>query len=207
MELLNKLALGTVSGGLGAALLVILASCQSHPTPTPRTDGAHVRLPDDSTRAIVWGNQKESVKSLKTWLLKRRITVIDETKVTQIAEEKGFQTALSTISPADVLKSAKIIGSNQVVFVEADVLSSKSSYDASLDIRALDVDSGEIAWYGKARSPQNFTNLAEGIHQLTCHALATAWGLRQPGMTTASSVCLPGENAMISLNQLQLGSY
>lgn len=199
---MNKLGTGYASFGLRLALLVILASCQSHPTPIiTETDGAYVRLPKDSTRAVVWGNHTDAVKSLKTWLLKRRITVVDETKLTQIAVEMGVHNALSS---ADVLKAAKTTGSNQVVFVDADVASSRSfdifgqsRYNVSIYIRALDVDSGEIAWNGKARSPQSFTNLAEGINQLTCHALATAWGLRQPGMTSASSICLPGENAMI----------
>jgi hypothetical protein len=36
------------------------------------------------------------------------------------------------------------------------------------------------------------------MDQLTCHALATAWGLRQPGIATAPSICLPGENAMVT---------
>jgi hypothetical protein len=183
-------------------LLVLLASCQSPPTPlNTETDGSYVRLPDDSTKAIVWGSNSDAVKSLKTWLLKRRVSVIDEAKVSQIAAESGIHHALSS---ADVLKSAKSAGARQVVFVDADVSSSHSfdlfgppRYNASLDIRALDVDSGEIAWNGKARSTHAFRNLAEGIHQLTCHALATAWGLRQPGTTTASSVCLSGENVMV----------
>src|SRR5688500_12609614 len=52
-------------------------------------------------------------------------------------------------------------------------------------------------WNGRARSKQAFTNLAEGIDQLTCQALATAWGLRQPGLSTAPSICAPGENVMV----------
>ncbi|HET9789593.1 MAG TPA: hypothetical protein VFP47_20835, partial [Pyrinomonadaceae bacterium] len=148
-----------------------MASCQSPPTPlVTETDGSYVRLPDDSTKAIVWGSNSEAVKSLKTWLLKRRVTVVDEAKVSQIAVESGVHHALTS---ADVLKSAKTAGARQVVFVDADVSASQSfdlfgqpfgqpRYNASLDIRALDVDSGEIAWNGKARSTQTFRNLAEG---------------------------------------------
>ncbi|HKY71003.1 MAG TPA: hypothetical protein VJL88_03720, partial [Nitrospira sp.] len=63
---------------------------------------------------------------------------------------------------------------------------------------ALDADSGEIQWSGKAFSMNKFTNLKEGIHQLTCHALATAWGLRPPGSTAASNICPVGQNVMVS---------
>jgi hypothetical protein len=162
-----------------------------------------VRIPDSSTKAIVWGRDSEAVKSLKTWLLKRRIALIDEARIRQIATEMGLHNALSD---ADVLKAAKKAGAKQVIFVDADVFTSHSSIDifgksghnALLYIRALDVDSGEIDWNGKARSSQPFTNLTEGMDQLTCHALATAWGLRQPGIATTPSICLPGENAMVA---------
>jgi hypothetical protein len=186
-----------------AALLIILASCQGHPTPAiTQTDGSAVRIPDSSTKAVVWGDHPEAVKSLKTWLLKRRLTLIDEAKVHQIATEVGLHHALSN---ADVLKSAKLVGAKQVIFVDADVSKSlaydffgQPRYHGSLYIRALDVDSGEINWNGKARSTESFTSLTQGIDQLTCNALATAWGLRQPGMATAPSVCLLGENGMVA---------
>ena len=140
---------------------------------------------------------------LKTWLLKRRLTLVDKAKLNQIATEMGSRHALSNV---DVLKSAKLAEAKQrVIFVDTDVSKSLSydifgqpRYNASLYIRAIDVDSGEIDWNGKARSIQTFSNLTEGIDQLTFQALATAWGLRQPGMTTAPSICLPGENVMVA---------
>lgn len=191
---------------VSAVLLVSLASCQSHNTPlTAATDGSYLRLPDNSTKALVWGTEPESVKSLKTWLLKQRIPLIDDVKLNQLAHEKGLH---QPVSNPDVLKLAKTLGANQVVFVDADVYQSRrdemlsflgvsTMYKASLFVRALNAETGEIDWSGKAQSTEDFTNLSEGIHQLTCHALATAWGLRSPGTATASSVCLPGQSVMV----------
>jgi len=186
-----------------AALLILLASCQTSPAPLiTETDGSAARIPDSSTKAVVWGDEPEAIKSLKTWLLKRRLTLIDEAKVRQIATEVGLNHALSN---ADVLKSAKLAGAKQVIFVDAAVSRSRtheffgqSLYEGSIYIRALDVDSGEINWNGKARSAQSYTSFPQGIDQLTCHALATAWGLRQPGVATAPSICLPGGNGMVA---------
>ena len=199
----DQLRLTPPCPGLFAAwlLLTAITACQSPPTPVlTETDGSYVRIPDSSTKAIVWGHQVEAVKSLKTWLLKRRITLIDEARILQIANEKRLQ---SVLSDADVLNAAKKAGAKQVIFVDADVSTSRNTivkpvHRAFIYIRALDVDSGEIDWNGKARSPNPFTDLTEGIDQLTCHALATAWGLRQPGLATAPSICLPGENAMVA---------
>ena len=208
--LLYKLGSGSASAGLAAAaLLVIVASCQSYKTSlTPlvtETDGSYVRLPDKSTKAVVWGSNPEAVKSLKTWLLKQRITLVDDVKMNQIANEIGLHLPVSN---PDVLKLAKTVGVKQVIFVDADVsalqtgeiasfFGQKPMYNASLFLRALNVETGEIDWNGKASSTQPFTNLTEGIYQLTCHALATAWGLRHPGTATAPSICVPGQNIMV----------
>ena len=190
----------------GAVLLVMLSSCHSHNSPlTAATDGSYLRLSDSSTKALVWGTEPESVKSLKTWLLKQRIPLIDDVKLNQLAHEKGLH---QPVSNPDVLKLAKTLGANQVVFVDADVYQSRrdemlsflgqsTMYKASLFVRALNAETGEIDWSGKAQSTEDFTNLSEGIHQLTCQALATAWGLRSPGTATASSVCLPGQSVMV----------
>ena len=205
--MLYKLRSVSASAGLaGAALLVILASCQIPNKPlVTETDGSYVRLPDKSIKAVVWGNNPDAVKSLKAWLLKQRITLVDDVKINQIANDTHMSQSMSS---ADVLKLAKIAGIKQVIFVDTNVSASEATpigsffgqpsvYNASLFIRALNVESGEIDWTGKALSTQPFTNLPEGIHQLACHALATAWGLQKPGTATAASVCLPGQGVMV----------
>src|SRR5262245_6788881 len=188
-----------------AALLVVLASCHIHDTSLmTETDGSYVRLPDKSIKAVVWGDNPEAVKSLKSWLLKQRITLVDDVKMNQIANDLRLR---QPILNSDVLKLAKVAGTKQVIFVDADVHTSQATpigslfgqssiYDASLNIRALNAESGEIDWHGRARSSQPFTNLTDGIHQLTCHALATAWGLQKPGTVTAPTVCISGQEAM-----------
>ena len=74
---------------------------------------------------------------------------------------------------------------------------SPNAYKATIAIRALDAETGEIDWSGKALSVDRFPDLAQGIHALTCNALATGWGLRKPGMTVETTVCPQGHNVMV----------
>ena len=188
--LLYKLRSGSASAGLaGAALLVILASCQIHNTTLfTETDGSYVRLPDKSTKAIVWGDNPEAVKSLKTWLLKQRVTLVDDVKINQIANDMGSTNPLERRRPQvgkNRWNHASYFGRCQCIRItgdrNCDLFWMTSGYNASLFIRALNVETGEIDWNGKARSTQPFTNLTEGIDQLTCQCschclgLTTAW--------------------------------
>lgn len=199
--------------GLGlacAALVVVITGCQTYNSyPATQTDGSgsSVKSPNASTKAVVWGTRPEAVQSLTTWLLKRGVTLIADVKMNQLASE-----ALLRQSPSisDIFKLAKSAGAKQIFFIDADVSpwpgsdiesifgQNRISYTASVFIRALDTETGEIQWTGNAHSTDKFTNLKEGFHQLTCHALATAWGLRQPGLTAAPTICPPGQNVMVA---------
>lgn len=194
-----------------AFLLLFMTGCQTYQShPTTQTDGTYSKLPNASVKAVVWGTRQESVQSLTTWLMKRGMTLVDDVKVNQMVNDIRTYQAATTISNADIFKMGKTVGAKQVVFIDTDVSSWRTSeieaffgqtqnlYTASVFIRSLDADSGEIQWSGKAFSMNKFTNLKEGIHQLTCHALATAWGLRPPGSTAAPNICPVGQNVMVS---------
>jgi hypothetical protein len=185
----------------------VLAGCQSYnPHPVAQTDGSYIKIPDASTKAVVWGTPPEAVQSLTTSLLKRGVILVDGVKMNQMASDSRLAQPLSN---GDIFKLAKIAGAKQVIFIDTDITSWQRTgiiavfgepptiYTASIFIRGLDVEAGQIQWSGKAVSIDKFTNLREGIHQLTCHALATAWGMRQPGTTTAPTVCPSEQNVMV----------
>jgi hypothetical protein len=192
-------------------LLLLTTACQTYPPyPAAQADGTYVKLPNASVKAVVWGTRQESVQSLTTWLMKRGMTLVDDVKVNQMVSDLRIYQPVTTISNADIFKMGKTVGAKQIVFIDTDVSTwrtgeieaffgqTQNLYSVSVFIRALDADSGEIQWSGKAFSMNKFTNLKEGIHQLTCHALATAWGLRPPGLTVAPNICPVGQNVMVS---------
>jgi hypothetical protein len=124
---------------------------------------------------VVWGTQPDAVKSLTTWLLKQGYIVVDELKIRQLARENNSAMPLSDV---EVLRLARTAGAKEVIFVDANVVSWKTPEVLEL-------------------LGQNLNALANGIHQLTCNALATGWGLRNPGITANTNVCPHGRNVMV----------
>jgi hypothetical protein len=187
----------------------LLVGCKSYSTlETPVTDGYHSKLPAPYTRAVVWGTRPDIVHSVSTWLLKKGILVVDQTKLMQAASDQKISISGYQYVETDVLRTAKLVGARLVVFANAEVgawevLGMDSGwprtmrvYAGTISLRAVDVNTGEIEWSGKAQSSDRFNNLEEGISQLACHALATAWGLRNPGSTSPEHICSAGSGVM-----------
>ncbi|HJR77955.1 MAG TPA: hypothetical protein VJ805_13320 [Nitrospiraceae bacterium] len=186
----------------GTLILILLAACRSYSTiETPITDGYHAKLPSPYTRAVVWGTRSDTVQSVSTWLLKKGILVVDQAKLMQVAADQKVSITGYQYVETDVLRTAKLVGARLVVFANAEVGSwevlgmdgaiprNMKVYSGTISLRAVDVNTGEIEWSGKAQSSDRFNNLEEGISQLSCHALATAWGLRNPGNSSPEHVC------------------
>ncbi|MCC2642593.1 MAG: exported protein of unknown function [Nitrospira sp.] len=199
------------------ALMLATSGCHGYAfLDTPATDGFHSKLPSPFTRAVVWGGRSDAVQSASTWLLKKGILVVDQTKVLQAAADQKVSLTGYQYVETDVLRMAKLVGARLVVFTNAEVGSwevlswnsglprSQKVYSATIALRAVDVNTGEIEWSGRAQSTERFGNIEDGISLLTCHALATAWGIRNPGSTAPESVCPPGSGLMtneVSLSQ------
>jgi len=190
-------------------LICLIAACKSYSKiDTPITDGYHSKLPTPYTRAVVWGTRADTVQSVSTWLLKKGILVVDQTKLVQVAADQKVSISGYQYVETDVLRTAKLVGARLVVFANAEVGSwevmgmdsglprSMKVYTGTISLRAVDVNTGEIEWSGKAQSADRFGNLEEGISQLACHALATAWGLRNPGNTSPENICPAGSGVM-----------
>ena len=190
-------------------LLLTMTGCHGYVLlETPTTDGFHSKLPAPYTRAVVWGGRADTVQSASTWLLKKGLLVVDQTKVLQAAADQKVSLSGYQYLETDVLRMAKLVGARLVVFSNAEVGSwealdwsggfprSQRVHSATIALRAVDVNTGEIEWSGKAQSTERFSNIEEGVSLLTCHALATAWGMRNPGSVAPENICPPGSGLM-----------
>jgi len=206
----HKESMKSANALIGLVLLLLATTgCHGYTLlETPTTDGFHSKLPAPYTRAVVWGGRPDTVQSASTWLLKKGLLVVDQTKVLQAAADQKVSLSGYQYLETDVLRMAKLVGARLVVFSNAEVGSwealdwsngvprSQRVYSATIALRAVDVNTGEIEWSGKAQSTERFSNIEEGISFLTCHALATAWGMRNPGSLAPENICPPGSGLM-----------
>jgi hypothetical protein len=164
---------------------------------TPTTDGFHSILSAPYTRAVVWGGRLDVMQSTSTWLSKKGVLVVDQAVVLQAAEKYNVILTENKNLETDILRLARSVGARLVVFSNAEVATwhvgflRRRIYSATVNVRAVNVNSGEIEWIGKAQSSERFGNMEEGITILACHALATAWDLRKPGTVAPRTICLP----------------
>lgn len=144
----------------------------------PITSGARSELSSPSDRLLVWGNHPAAVNTAVTWLQNRGIDAVDSTKLREGRQDQR------AVAEAELLKTAGDLGVQQVVFVtySGDIRA------PMVYVRALNADKGQIRWSGTARYPEyGGRPLNHALSVLTCYALSTAWGYREPGIHRFSS--------------------
>jgi len=155
-------------------LIFLLTGCAS----TPITDGHYAKLPEPSTRIIVWGNHPAVVETATTWLKKRGLFTLDPASMGTALEEKAVRWSHTFQDEIAVLQAAEKLGAEQVVFANR-----YGDHRApSVSVRGVAAQNHQLLWIGSGRfsgflkEPEN-----DLLSKLTCQALATAWGYRAPG--------------------------
>jgi len=186
------------------AILLVSSGCGVGGLQYPITDGFHHSLPPPNTRIVIWGTFPTVTGTATTWLHRRGLRVVERAKLLQIFEEQRIRLTHTADDEGTVLRVGKLLGAGMVVFTDASVTSgvvsnySVSAYgggggsatvsSASVTIRGVDVETGEVHWNGVARYPQKTSSAPEdSLAKLTCQALATAWGFRSAGDQAISS--------------------
>ena len=147
------------------------------------SNGSQSDLPYPGSTAIVWGQHKgavgETVTSLQQWGLR----IVERSRLQQVFEEQKIILTYSTDDDAQILKVGKILGADSIVFVETETSSSQTSQafvyqyygssssetvtNASVAVRGVNVETGEVMWTGTAHYPQAINNPEAGIIYLT----------------------------------------
>lgn len=194
---------------VGLWLISLTVGC-TH-TQYPVTDGFHQTLPQQNTRAVVWGDHPAAAGTATTWLQKRGLTIVERARLQQLFNEQQIRLTHTPDDEAQVLRVGKLLGAEMVIFVDtsfqkelrssyyADANKAEggmhTEYSASVSIRGVNVGTSEVAWSGTARYPNPVAGIEDALVKLTCQALATAWGFRPPGQHEFNSqaMCQAGE--------------
>jgi hypothetical protein len=166
--------------GLACGIL-LLSGCVAS---SPLTEGFHTDLPPRHTIALIWGSQPAVVAAATTWLLQRGLIVIEQSKLQPILAD-AHTPELPVSKDTTVLKAAKSLGVKVVVFItqSGDVRA------PIVTVRGVDVETAQIFWSGSARYPEYMKRpFSDLLVNLTCEALAAAWGLE---CTKKEACCSP----------------
>ena len=167
----------------------------------PITDGFRHSLPKPGGRVVVWGGHPAAAGTTINWLQRQGLRIVERVQLQKIFDEQRIQLTHTPDDEAQVLRVGKLLGADAVAFLDTPVtsgsrakgsslfwqgsggssLDSASVYSTSVWIRGVSIETGEVLWSATARYPQSFESVDHVLALLTCHALATAWGYRQPG--------------------------
>lgn len=187
--------------GFGAANSSKLSDGPWGNYPVPITDGFRNSLPKPGERVVIWGGHPSATGSAINWLQRQGLRVVERAQLRKIFDEQHIQLTHTPDDEAQVLRVGRILGANAVVFLDTPItggsrssgggfalgnvasssMDSASVYSTSAWIRGVSIETGEVLWSATARYPESSSGLDNVLAVLTCHALATAWGYREPG--------------------------
>jgi hypothetical protein len=155
----------------------------------PVTDGFHGQLPSPGTNTIVWGDDLATVGTATTWLHRRGLSVIERSSLQLGLEAESIQLNHTLKDEAAVLRTAKKMGVDEVVFVDL----AGDLRAPMVTVRGVNVETAHVRWSGSAR----YTSFEarppkDKLVNLTCEALAKAWGFRPAGkerFTSSQKMC------------------
>ena len=140
----------------------------------PVTDGYHSRMSEGSETIVVVGSNSTANSVATIWLQKRGLSVLERSQLDQILAEQQLRLVRSSDDDAMLLHVGRIAGASQIVFIDTT--------SSAVSIRAVDLESGKIGWTGSAHyRDMRIKEPGDPSMKLTCQALATAWGFREPG--------------------------
>lgn len=187
---------------MAVIVILLLTGCAEQATYIPVTDGFQMQPTAKATRTIVWGGHPSATGTAITWLQRHGVKVIERVRVQQLFDEQSIRLIHGSEDDAQVLRVGRMLGAGLAVFIDTPITTgshfvsggfayghigssqTKGStvHSTSVWVRGVDVETSEVLWSGTARYPETFdANLDDILAGLTCHALATAGGLRPVG--------------------------
>jgi hypothetical protein len=180
-------------------ILLILEGCFSTPPPSgvhfPVTNGSHTLLPSAQQRILIWGDPllarvaDEWLRShhYSNILMPPQIPYPSSNHQVALAAAAEANAAFVLILEREELKKGALIQA-----------SCGALFNITVNVRGLSVEGGASVLRGNAHYPHCIEHNDQTVQNLTCQALATAWGFRSAGQLEIPShlACTAGQNTL-----------
>ncbi len=184
-------------------LSLVVLGCVSKAPPAgvryPITSGSHASLPTTHQRILIWADPPLADMAM-VWLEAHHYSNIllpqkGPFSSTQISHD--FSTRKAALAVAKEMQADVVVFLEHEEQKEAPLLELHCGplFNVSVDVRGLWVKSGDPSWHGNAHYPHCVALSGETLQNLTCQALATAWGFRPSGQLEIPStlMCTAGQ--------------
>jgi hypothetical protein len=191
------------------SVVLLVPGCRSKSPPSsirfPVTSGSHAILPTAQQRMLLWGDPPLTDVAME-WLQSHHYSSI-------LMPEKGPihapQISHTFSDHKAALAVARGMQADFVLFLEREESKDGALIEPqcgplfSVDVRisGLSVESGGVALQGNAHYPHCVELSGATFRNLTCQALATAWGFRPSGQLNipSSLMCTAGQTEPIPI--------
>ncbi|MBH0203337.1 MAG: hypothetical protein HP496_13815 [Nitrospira sp.] len=182
------------------SILLILEGCSSTPPPSgihfPITSGFHTLLPSERQRILIWGDPLLA-RVAEAWLRSHHYSnILMQPQIPRPSSDR--QTALAVAAEANaefvlILEREEL---KEGALIQANC---GPRFNISVDVRGLLMERGVSVLRGNAHYPHCVEHTDQTLQNLTCQALATAWGFRPSGQLEIPSylTCTAGQNAPV----------
>jgi hypothetical protein len=179
------------------SILLILEGCSSTPTPSgvhfPITSGSHTLLPGERQRILIWGDPLLT-RVAEEWLRSHHYSsILMPPQIPHTSSDRQAALAVAAEVNAEFVLVLEREALKEGALIQA---SCGALFNINIDVQGLPVKRGASVLRGNAHYPHCVEHNDQTVQNLTCQALATAWGFRSAGQLEIPShlACTAGQS-------------
>jgi hypothetical protein len=179
------------------SILLLLEGCYSTPPPSgvhfPITNGSHTRLPSEQQRILIWGDPLLA-RVADEWLRSHHYSnILMFPQIPHLSSDRQVALAVATEAKAEFVLILEREELKKEALIQANC---GALFNITVDVRGLLVERGGSVLQGNAHYPHCVERNDQTFQNLTCQALATAWGFRSSGQLEIPShlACTAGQS-------------
>lgn len=180
--------------------LLILTGCHSTPPPSgvhfPITSGSHTLLPSAQQRILIWGDPLLA-RMAEKWLRSHHyIHILMPSQIRHPVSNHQVALAIAAEANAELVLILERQALKEGALIQARC---GAGFNITVEVRGLSVEHGGSVLRGNAHYPHCVEYNDQTVQNLTCQALATAWGFRSAGQLEIPShlACTAGRSAHV----------